>query len=87
MNTDVKKSSKSRGRVSAPEAVVGAGQVQVAVWRESDDFEKHQDIFTQYSMGVFYDFSKPLRLLDSPGWSSGIRARSDGEFFVFTNEG
>ena len=84
MNTDIKKSTRSKAGLSPD--VPGSGLVQVAVWKENADFERHQDIFTQYSMGIFYDFSKPLRLLDSPGWNSGIKTKSDGDFFVFTHE-
>ena len=62
------------------------GHVQVAVWKDSHEFERHQDVFTQYSMGMFYDFSKPLRLLESPGWNADIKVVSEGDFFVFTHE-
>ncbi len=81
LNQSAKTSRQNRGGILSD-----SGQVQVAVWKENSEFERHQDIFTQYSMGIFYDFSKPLRLLESPGWNSGIKVSSEGDFFVFTHE-
>jgi len=61
-----------------------AGIVQVAIWRDHPAALRMHDVFTAYSHDLFYDFAKPLRLLDSSGWSSQIRAGSADGFFVFT---
>lgn len=63
-----------------------AGTVRVAVWKDSPEVEKYQDVFTNYSSNVFFDFSKPLKLLESPGWNSSIKTNSEGDFFVFTSD-
>ncbi|MDB5038508.1 MAG: hypothetical protein JWQ35_2036 [Bacteriovoracaceae bacterium] len=62
----------------------GSGVVQIAVWKDSAEAAKWQDVFTNYSTDVFYDFSKPLRLLDGPGWHSSIRTSTQEEHFVFS---
>lgn len=64
------------------------GFVQVAVWKESLEILKHQDVFTNYSQEVFYDFVRPLKVLDAPGWSSMIKVSpsEDEGFFVFRTE-
>ncbi len=63
-----------------------AGTVRVAVWKDGPEVERYQDVFTNYSSNIFFDFSKPLKLLESPGWSSSIRTNSEGDFFVFTSD-
>lgn len=60
------------------------GTVQVAIWKDSPEILKMQDVFTNYSQDLFYDFSKPLKLLDSPGWGAHIQTESDQGFFVLT---
>ena len=62
----------------------GSGLAQVAIWKESSETHKLQDVFTTYSQDVFYDFAKPLYLLGSQGWSPMLKASSDGSFFVFS---
>ncbi len=62
----------------------GSGVVQIAIWQDHPEIAKHQDVFTNYSQEVFYDFSKPLRILDGPGWHSSIRTKAQDDFFVFT---
>lgn len=62
------------------------GTVQVAVWRENSEFERYHDVFTNYSKDIFFDFARPLKLLDGPGWSSSIKTSSDGDFFVFSSD-
>jgi len=61
------------------------GSVQVAVWKDSAEIVKSQDVFTNYSSDTFYDFVRPLRVLEGAGWSSMIKAKADDEgFFVFS---
>jgi hypothetical protein len=60
----------------------GSGVAQVAIWKDSS--EVLQDVFINYSHDVFYDFAKPLRLLDAPGWSPMVKTGSDEGFFVFS---
>jgi hypothetical protein len=63
------------------------GTVQVAVWKDSAEIVKAQDVFTNYSSDTFYDFVRPLKVLEGSGWSSMIKAKSDDEgFFVFSAE-
>jgi hypothetical protein len=65
----------------------GKGVVQIAIWKDNPELLKMQDVFTNYSQDLFYDFSKPLHLLDSPGWSPTIRTESNEGFYVLsTNE-
>jgi hypothetical protein len=64
----------------------GAGIVQIAIWKDSPEIAKYQDVFTNYSQEVFYDFAKPLRILDGPGWHSSIRTSSQEDFFVFSTD-
>ena len=61
----------------------GAGMVQIAVWRDKTDLMLVEEAMTQGGE-VFFDFSRPLQILDSPGWSSQIKTNSDGGFFVFS---
>jgi hypothetical protein len=64
-----------------------AGTVKIAVWKDNQEILKHQDVFTNYSQDVFYDFVRPLKLLDSPGWSSSIRiSPSDDGLFTFSSD-
>lgn len=74
-------------RQNKPKSKISQGTVQVAVWRESSDLGRFHDVFTNYSQEIFYDFEKPLKLLDSPGWSAAIRVESkqDDGFFVFSS--
>jgi len=74
-------------RTNRSKAKVSQGTVQIAVWRENPEIVRAQDVFTNYSQEMFYDFAKPLRLLDSPGWNSAIRVDSkrDEGFFVFSS--
>ncbi len=64
------------------------GCVKVAVWKDNDEVTKLNDVFTNYSQDVFYDFVRPLRLLDSPGWHSSIKVSPSEEegFYVFTSD-
>ena len=73
MKATASKQSKARG----------AGTVQVAVWRDRSDLAMMEEALTQTGE-VFFDFSRPLQILDSPGWSSQIQTDSDDGFFVFS---
>lgn len=64
----------------------GSGVVQIAIWKDSPEIAKYQDVFTNYSQEVFYDFNKPLRILDGPGWHSSIRTSTQEDFFVFSTD-
>jgi hypothetical protein len=64
----------------------GSGVVQIAIWKDSPEIAKMQDVFTNYSQEVFYDFNKPLRILDGPGWHSSIRTSTQEDFFVFSTD-
>lgn len=64
----------------------GAGMVQIAIWKESPEVMKYQDVFTNYSQDVFFDFSRPLKILDGTGWNSTIRTSKQDDFFVFSTE-
>jgi len=74
-------------RTNRSKSKASQGTVQIAVWKESPEVVRAQDVFTNYSQDMFYDFAKPLRLLDSPGWSAAIRIESKGDdgFFVFSS--
>ena len=63
-----------------------SGIAEVAIWKDNPDITKFDDIFTQYSKELFFDFTKPLFVFDSIGWSSNFQAESKGDgFFVITN--
>ncbi len=64
----------------------GSGVVQIAIWKDNPEVARWQDVFTNYSQEVFYDFSKPLRILDGPGWHSAIRTSTQEDFFVFSTD-
>ena len=61
-----------------------SGVARVAVWEEHPELTKFDDLHAQYSRELFYDFSKPLKLLDSPYWSRSIDARLDKDFFILS---
>ncbi len=78
----VRAPQKKSGRTGANQS--GSNTVQVAVWKEGHEDRRALDGLNQEA---FYDFSRPLRLLDSSGWGGQIKATSDGQgFFVFSSQ-
>ncbi len=63
----------------------GSGVARVAIWKDSEGTVKLHDVFTTYSQGVFYDFAKPIQLLDGYGWNSAIRTDDADGFFTITS--
>lgn len=64
-------------REPAPEL----GAVQVAIWK---DPYQPVDLLGSTSESIFFDFSKPLRIFDSPTWNSQITTQADDDFFVLS---
>lgn len=73
-------------KTNVRKTVEGSGVVQVAIWRENPEASKWQDVFTNYSQEVFFDFSRPLKILDGKGWSPSIRVSTQDDFFVFSTD-
>lgn len=56
----------------------------MAVWKDRLDQADGLDLFQGVSQDCFYDFVKPLRVLEGHQWSRAIRAQSEPDYFVFT---
>jgi len=60
------------------------GMAKVAVWKDNSIDRRMQGLFSMSPEGTFFDFSKPLQVLDSSQWSSQIKMETQESFFCFS---
>lgn len=76
--------TKSRSKVADAKS---KAVVQVAVFENNPGSYPHADVLSLTSDESFFDFTRPLQILEGRGWNSSIRVwNADQEgFFVLTS--
>jgi len=62
-----------------------SGIVHVAVFEEILEGMDAVDIVGNTSSDIFFDFSRALRLMNTPVWGSSIKTSTDSGFFVLSS--